>query len=163
MCKQVLYTLYPVITIIMSCASYVFKRLANFTSSGSVHKISYRILNIKNLVFRKLVCRNSIVGDNVHIGFGSFVESSVILNNVEIGRFAYVLDSMVMNYCVLHLFDHIESSVLNRRSSCGSNTKIFNASIGKFTSISWNVSIGMPEHTYETVSTSNFVIWPTEV
>jgi len=41
-------------------------------------------------------------------------------------------------------------------STIGESTKIFYSKIGKFCSISWNVTVGATNHTIETISTHNF-------
>jgi len=60
-----------------------------------------------------------------------------------------------MKYQIGKNVDIIESEIGNY-STIGDNSKIFFSNIGKFCSISWNVTIGAPNHHTNTISTHNF-------
>ena len=90
-------------------------------------------------------------------------ESAKLFNNIRI------VDSNVGAYCcigddcdiqLIQMLEHSElgrrnlvrSSIIGFGSYTGTNTIIKNAIIGKYTSISWNVSIGGGNHDYENIS-----------
>lgn len=84
----------------------------------------------------------SSIGTNVVIGDESYVDSCVIGDYVQINR--------------RNQIDHVE---IGTRSFTGSNTKISYAKIGKYVSISWNVSFGGAgnvRHQYDRISLSPF-------
>ena len=51
---------------------------------------------------------------------------------------------------------NIKDSKIGDYTTIGDNCKIFYSTIRKFCSISWNVTIGAPNHTIESISTHNF-------
>lgn len=84
----------------------------------------------------------SSIGLNVVVGDESYVNSCVIGDYVQINR--------------RNQIDHVE---IGNRSFTGSNTKISYATIGKYVSISWNVSFGgagNERHHYDRISLSPF-------
>lgn len=78
--------------------------------------------------------RDSCIGDL------SRVRHSVLGDYVRIDRYSFVVASNIGDY-----------------SYTGPYNMIFNARIGKFTSISYGVTIGPPEHNYHRLSTHPFI------
>lgn len=76
-------------------------------------------------IYRHAVVRGSDLADGVTIGDFSRVEHCRLGENVEIQR-----------------GNHIYSTSVGRRTYTGHDCTIWNAAIGSFCSLSWNVSIG---------------------
>lgn len=75
---------------------------------------------------------NSIFGDNVVVGEDTYVEDSTLGNLVQLNRRNMIINSKIGDY-----------------TYTGANTVIKKANIGKFCSISWNVSITGNVHDYK--------------
>lgn len=84
-----------------------------------------------------------ILGDNIIIGENSFLQDSNLSDNVQINRANLIIDSTIGSY-----------------SYTGMNTVIKHASIGKFCSISWNVSISGGGHNYHYMTPHPFIHLP---
>lgn len=94
----------------------------------------------KNLKqYRDVIIRASEIGDDCIIADDVFMTDSVIGNRCTIERRGMVFNSTIGDY-----------------TYTGYNTVIRYASIGKFCSISWNVSIGGPNHDYHRLTTHPF-------
>ena len=93
-------------------------------------------------VYKDVNIRNSIVMDNAVIGDRCDIYETVFNEYSEAGR-----NAMVRN------------SVFGYGSYTGSNVVIKNAEIGKFCSISWNVSIGGMQHNINNASTYTNYWW----
>ena len=91
--------------------------------------------NVK--IYKDAIVKNSKIGDYVSIGDAAIVQKSYLKSNSEINRRNWVTSSIVGNY-----------------TYTGLNTVIYNAQIGNFCSISWNVSIGGDNHDLDKVTTS---------
>lgn len=81
------------------------------------------------------------------------VLGSYIASTAEIDEAATVLHSKVGEHCWLAYGSMLCYSELGTMSYLSTRTKVFSSSIGKFCSISWNVSIGPANHDYKRVST----------
>ena len=86
-------------------------------------------------LFENIRCINSIVEDSCCIGDDSDIVASRILRKSELGR-----------------RNILRNSSLGVGSYTGTNSIIFNADIGKYCCIGWNVSIGGGNHNYHNVS-----------
>lgn len=82
---------------------------------------------------------NCITGTDVIIGENSFVKDCQLGDNVQINRRNFIIDTIIGDY-----------------TYTGSNTTLKHVNMGKFCSISWNVSCGGAFHDYECISTSPF-------
>lgn len=91
-------------------------------------------------VYKDAVVADSTIEKNSTVGDNSKVENSTLSDNVRIDRNNYIFNA------------HI-----GRHSYTGSNTKIIAATIGKFVSISWNVSIGGGNHDYTRLTNHAFL------
>lgn len=83
--------------------------------------------------YRKLFKRNN------SIRFGAEVRKSHLGRNINVSRYCFVSGSKIDDY-----------------TSVGRNTTIINSEIGKFCSISWNVTIGATSHDYKRLTTHAF-------
>ena len=102
--------------------------------------------NIENLklgsgckIFDALV-KNSTLGNNVIIRDFSRVENSVFGENVDIQRLAMIYNSIIDDFTYV-----------------GRNFTAWYCNIGKFCSISWNVSIGGANHDYSRITQHAFL------
>ena len=108
--------------------------------------------------------------ENIETGFDDYVCKSS--PNLSIYRFARVINSEV-NHSIVGDYAHVkdswlgEKTLINRnafilrsrigkKSQIGFNTKIMYADIGKFCSISWDCSVGGPNHNMKACTTFNF-------
>jgi hypothetical protein len=83
--------------------------------------------------YRKFFKRNN------SIRIGAEVRNTILGRNINISRYSFVSGSNIDNY-----------------TSIGRNSTIINAEIGRFCSISWNVTIGATQHDYKRLTTHAF-------
>lgn len=91
-------------------------------------------------LYRNTELRESVVGDVVQLGDDTIILKSVLESNIAVNR---------RNF--------IQESSIGRFTYTGFNSVIRGVKIGRFCSISWNVSIGGKDHDVENVTTS--AIW----
>lgn len=92
-------------------------------------------------LYRNVVIKDTIIGDNSVLGDDSFVTGS------HIGK-----------YCTIERRGMIFNSTIGDYSYTGYNTVVKYAAIGKFCSVGWNASIGGADHDLSHVSTHPFSI-----
>lgn len=90
-------------------------------------------------IYRNVVIRNSKVDHNSTLDDDSFITDSIIGGNCTVERRGMIFNSFIGDY-----------------SYTGYNTVVKYANIGKFCSISWNVSIGRANHDYSRLTTHPF-------
>jgi virginiamycin A acetyltransferase len=95
---------------------------------------------MKIRLFQNVTFENNRHGENCSVGDNSKVVDSILGNNVVIDRNNLIL-----------------SSKLDNHSYTGRNTVILHSRIGKFCSISWNVSIGGANHDYRRITQHSFL------
>lgn len=86
---------------------------------------------------------NSSIDDHSIIGESSLISGSTICKNVQLNRRSMVRDSIIGDY-----------------SYGGMNLTVFNSVIQKFSSISWDVTIGGGQHDYNRLTTHAFLYNP---
>ncbi len=91
-------------------------------------------------IYKNVVLRRSTLGENCIIGDMSHVENS------DLGYFTQI-----------YPFGTMYASKLGDYSYVQKNCSIWHATIGKFCSISWNVSIGGGEHDFQKVTTHSML------
>ena len=91
-------------------------------------------------VFRMVRAKGSVVGRLSCVGDGSCLDFSRLADHVRIGR-----------------FNHLLHADLGDRSYTGPHTVIIKAKVGKYSSISWGVTIGGADHDYGRVTTHSFL------
>ena len=92
-------------------------------------KYIFELVNAKNL-------------DSCKIYPGAKLRMTAIGKNVTIGEDSYISKSVIGDYVQINRRNQIEDVIIGNRTFTGANTVIHHAEIGKFTSISWNVSFG---------------------
>lgn len=86
-------------------------------------------------IYRNVITTNCTLGDHIVIGDDSFLDQTILEDYVQLNRRNLIVDS------------HI-----GQGSYTGANTTIKKADIGKYCSISWNVSATGNFHDYRRVT-----------
>ena len=100
---------------------------------------------------------DSVLDESAEVFFKSRVKNSVLKANTIVGDFSRVDYSELGEKVRIDRNNHIYQSSLSRFSYTGMNTVIMHSSIGAFTSISWNVSIGGADHDYSRMTQHSFL------
>ena len=82
------------------------------------------------------------IGNNFRQYRNVIVESSVIGNNVVAGDDSFIRNSTVGNQCRIERRVMVFNSIIGDYTSNGYGSQIRFTQIGKFSSLSWNVSVG---------------------
>ena len=85
------------------------------------------------------------------------VIDSIIAEDAIIQDYTTLINSKIGKMSMLGKFSKIAFSELNDLSYTGEYTIIINTNIGKFTSISWGVTIGPEDHDYSRVTNHSFL------
>lgn len=86
---------------------------------------------------------DSVVMDNSCKFYGGAqVRKCTLGTHVVIGEDSYVTNSKIADYVQINRRNQIDDAVIGSRTFTGANTVLRHVDIGKFTSISWNVSLG---------------------
>lgn len=85
------------------------------------------------------------------------VSQSHIGNRSSVGDYSRIENSKLEDYVQIQRNNGIYSSTIKSHSYTGPNTLIFYSTIGKYCSISWNVSIGPANHNYKNLTTHSFL------
>ena len=96
----------------------------------------------KGKIYKEVMIRDSIIRDSALIADYAVIYSSIIGEHVEIDRNCYIQDS-----------------VIGFGSYIRKNSLVKFSNIGKFNSISWDVSIGGSNHDYRKASTYTPYWW----
>lgn len=96
----------------------------------------------KAKIYKDALIRHSVVDDYVTCGDNTFIDKSILREHCEVSRRCEIQD--------------IE---LGAGSYIGSNSLVKFTKIGKYNSISWNVSIGGSHHNYKSASMYNHYWW----
>lgn len=94
----------------------------------------------------------STISDSARIYKNVIVRRSVIGDKCIIGDMGHVEDSKLNYFTQLYPFGTMHHSELGAFSYVQKNSSIWYTTIGKFCSISWNVSIGGGEHDFNKVT-----------
>ena len=97
------------------------------------------------------------IDQSVKLYMNACVPGSDIAAGCTIGDNSKVEDSRLEDLVRIDRNNYINSSVIGRHSYTGSNTTILHASVGRYVSISWNVTIGGGEHDYSRLTTHSFL------
>jgi len=94
----------------------------------------------------------STISDSAHIYKNAIVRRSIVSDNCIIGDMGHVEDSKLDYFTQLYPFGTMHHSELGAYSYIQKNSSIWHAKIGKFCSLSWNVSVGGGEHDFHKVT-----------
>lgn len=107
-----------------------------------------------------MIHQNSIIEENSVILEGAEVIDSKICRNTFIDKYTRVENSILEENVRLERNNQIVYSNLGCYSYTGANTVIKNVVVGKFNSISWNVSMGGNTHDLDHITTHSFLVYP---
>lgn len=96
---------------------------------------------------------NSSMGGNNKVFKKAEIKDSKLGSYVSVGDFAIIRGSTIHSHTEINRRNYIDKSCIDSYTYTGIGTIVLSAIIGKFNSISWNVSIGGNNHEYENVST----------
>jgi len=99
----------------------------------------------------------SVVESSASLYFRSQVEDSIIGNKAIVGDSSRVISSNIGDFVRIDRNNLIYHSKIGRYSYTGPFDLIFKVLIGSFTSISYGVTIGPPEHDYTILTTHPFL------
>ena len=89
---------------------------------------------------QKYVTDSVEMNENCKIYHGAQIKRCNLGSHVVIGEDSYVTNSRIGNYVQINRRNQIDDAVIGDRSFTGANTVLRHVDIGKFTSISWNIS-----------------------
>ena len=100
---------------------------------------------------------DSKLGNKAKVYKNCSVKSSYIGNAATIGDYSRIFDSNVANNVAIQRYSWLFNTVIGDYSYTGKNLTAWFCEIGKFCSISWNVSIGGANHDYTRTTTHAFL------
>lgn len=107
-----------------------------------------------------MIDQNSIIEESSQILEYAEIIDSKICRNSFIDKYTRVEHSVLEENVKLERNNQIVYSNLGRYSYTGANTVIKNVTVGKFNSISWNVSMGGNTHDLNHITTHSFLVYP---
>ena len=100
---------------------------------------------------------NSNIGNNNKIYHNTIIESSILAGFNVIGDGSTIIKSSFGKHVHINRNSMIRETQIEDYSYAGMQFVAMHCSIGKFSSISWNVSIGGANHDYNKVTTHSFL------
>lgn len=85
------------------------------------------------------------------------IENSFLPESASVGNMAVVLNTTLGEGCLVGSFSKIAYSKMDTMSYIGDYTVVINSEIGKFSSISWGITIGPEEHDYTRITNHSFL------
>jgi virginiamycin A acetyltransferase len=113
---------------------------------------------MKNKIPSQLINRNSKIDKSVKIYKNTDIRNSIMGVNCSIGDDSFVINSELEERIAINKRNHIQNSIIGYFTYTGQNTVIKFAKVGRFCSISWNVSLGGKNHDL-TKTTTNSKWW----
>lgn len=102
----------------------------------------------------------NLIGNHVKQYQDSIIVSSIINDDTIIGSDVFVSNCKIGMKCKIERRGMLFDSVIEDYSYTGYNTVIKHTKMGKFCSVSWNVSIGGANHDYRKITTHPFIMNP---
>lgn len=99
---------------------------------------------------------DNIIGENLKIYENVSLMSVDIGNDVILGEDSVIKDCTIGNKCSIERRNMLFNSIIGAYTYTGYNTVIKYACIGKFCSVSWNVSIGGADHEIKRLTSHPF-------
>lgn len=100
---------------------------------------------------------NSDISSSARVFSAVRIRNSKVGNSASVGDYSKVDDSYLADFVRIDRFNHIFGSILKEHTYTGQNTVILKSTIGKFCSISWDVTIGGAEHAYDRIAQHSFL------
>lgn len=98
---------------------------------------------------------DSVISESVKIYKNVDIRKSIVNSNVSLGDDTFLLESTLESNIAINKRNHLQNSKIGRFTYTGVNTVIRFAEVGRFCSISWNVSIGGKNHDYDNATTNS--------
>lgn len=84
-----------------------------------------------------------------------------VLKENSIGNYCNIDDYSTLDEGVMLAdYSDLRNSKIKKLTSIGKNSRIMNSEVGKYCSISWNVTVGAISHPYENITTHAFAYVP---
>jgi len=115
---------------------------------------------MKGLIHVTAEIRNSILAESARIYKEASVIDSVIGENTVIGDFSRLIGCRLEKNVDIYRYALIQQSSIGNYSYVGKNFVGLHMKVGKFTAISWNVSIGGANHDYRRITQHAFIYSP---
>lgn len=112
-----------------------------------------KVINIKN----NKVSNNPLIIDNITVFSDAEIRESSVREYSIIGERSRVRTSQLGTHTRIDRDNLLMNTIFGDYSYTGPFDMIFNSCIGKFTSISYGVTIGPPEHNYHRMSMHPFI------
>ena len=96
---------------------------------------------------------DTVLGENIKIYKEAEIQHSRLEDSTSVGDQSIILHSRIESNSAINRRNYILRSKIGNYTYTGIGTMILSAIIGKFCSISWNVSIGGENHDYNKVTT----------
>lgn len=109
------------------------------------------------MIDKTSIISNSQIAESVSLYYRSWIRDSVLNNEVIIGDLSRVTSSILGEYARIDRNNLLYHSSIGRYTYTGPFDMIFKAKVGCFTSISYGVTIGPPEHDYKKPTTHPFL------
>ncbi len=87
----------------------------------------------------------------------SEIIDSVVDESATLNKYITLIKAEIGRMCLVGKFSKLAYSSLDSLSYIGEYTVVINSTIGKFTSISWGVTIGPEEHDYTRITNHSFL------
>lgn len=100
------------------------------------------------------------MSNNAKIYKNAFVKNCILKENSIIGDFTRTENSIFAENTRVQRNNLIYSAKLGKHSYTGKNCTVWHSNIGKFCSLSWNLSIGAANHDYNRTTTHSFIYAP---
>lgn len=97
------------------------------------------------------------IAKNAKIYDGAVVTNSTLQEQTSVGNFTKIVDSVLERHVSIDRYNYVANTHIGAHSYTGKNVTLIHAQIGKFCSISWNVSIGGANHDMDCVTTHSFL------
>ena len=97
------------------------------------------------------------LADESVIYHGARVRSTTLLKAASIGDWTCCERSFLEDYAAIHRFNYIAGSRIGRHSYTGMNSVLIDVTVGRFSCIGWNVSMGGANHEYSRVTMHSFL------
>ncbi len=106
------------------------------------------------------ISRSTVDENGTKIYKNCRIEDSSVADHVVVGECSVLLGATMKAYSQVNRFSMVRHSVIGDYSYAGKNFMMISAEIGRFSSISWNVTIGGADHDYSKVTTHSFLYHP---
>ncbi len=99
----------------------------------------------------------NIIGKDVRQYEGVILRNMTVGDDVILGDHVFAVDSVIGNHCTVERRGMVFNSCIGDYSYTGYNAVIKHVQIGRYCSLSWNVSLGGADHDYKSLSTHPFL------